>query len=245
MIWLPIVLATFTVVALIVVDERVPAGGPRNLRWVAVWKPLSSVLVVAGAAQSFTRPAGSYDTGYSLLVLLGLLLSLAGDVLLIIPFRQSFPAGLAAFLLAQLAYAATFIYLQISRGLGVVWAVEEVAAVVLAVAAWVMYSYLGPHLGKLRAPVVIYMIVISVMLHRAIALLAAVIANPGASSLSPIGAGLACAGALLFYLSDAILAADRFAFGGRLPHSHLWNLSTYYAGQALIALSASFITLSI
>ena len=50
---------------------------------------------------------------------------------------------------------------------------------------------------------------------------------------------LIVAGALLFYLSDAILAIDRFRLDGQMPHGHVWNLSSYYAGQLLLALSVA------
>ena len=94
--WFPIPFVLFTVAALILVDERTPVGAPRNARWVLVWKPLSTLLVILVALLSFTQP-GRHDTGYSLLVLLGLLLSLAGDVLLIFPQPRAFLAGLIAF----------------------------------------------------------------------------------------------------------------------------------------------------
>ena len=45
-------------------------------------------------------------------------------------------------------------------------------------------------------------------------------------------------GAMLFYLSDLILAIAKFA--RPFKHSRLANLASYYAGQLLIALSASF-----
>src|SRR5690349_6268359 len=99
--WLPVPLLLLTVTALIVVDERTPASAARNRRWVGVWKPLSTLLVILVAALSFTLP-GSHDAGYSLLILLGLLLSLTGDVLLIFPSSRAFRAGLIAFLSAHL-----------------------------------------------------------------------------------------------------------------------------------------------
>ena len=52
---------------------------------------------------------------------------------------------------------------------------------------------------------------------------------------------LVLGGAALFYLSDAILAINKFRFGGQRPNYRLWNLTTYYVGQLLIALSASFL----
>jgi uncharacterized membrane protein YhhN len=233
--WLPIPLLVVTVTALILVDERTPPGAPRNVRWVMVWKPLSTLLVILIAALSFMLP-GAHDIGYSLLVLLGLLLSLAGDVLLIFPSHRAFLAGLIAFLSAHLAYIAAFVYVQVSRSLGANVVLELVAAVVLAVIGAAVYLYLRPKLGRMRVPVILYMLVISAMVHRALA----VVFMWPAGGAFPV---LVVAGALLFYLSDAILAVDRFKLDGSMPHGHVWNLSTYYAGQLLIALSASALTL--
>jgi uncharacterized membrane protein YhhN len=228
---LPIPLLLFTVTALILVDERRPVGGSRNLRWVAVWKPLSSGLVILVAALSFAGP-GPADATYSLLILLGLLWSFAGDVLLILPARESFIFGLIAFLFAHVVYAAAFARAQVALGAGSNMAAEVIAAAALAIIATAMYRYLQPSLGKLRVPVILYILVISIMLHRA---LAVAFALPATSTL------LMAAGALLFYVSDAILAIDRFKMHGRMPRGHLWNLSTYYLGQLLIALSASYV----
>jgi uncharacterized membrane protein YhhN len=51
------------------------------------------------------------------------------------------------------------------------------------------------------------------------------------------GAGtlMACAGAVLFLVSDSVLAYDRFA--GRIGGAQLLILGTYFPAQALIALS--------
>jgi uncharacterized membrane protein YhhN len=231
--WLPVPFLLFTVAALIIVDERARAG--RNRRWVAVWKPLSSLLVILIAALSFTLP-GPRDSTYTALIIVGLLFSLAGDVLLIIPSSRAFMVGLIAFLCAHLVYIAAFIHLQTSRELGSNKPAELLAAIVLAVIAAGVYSYLRPKLGKMRVPVIAYMAVLSVMLHRA---LAVAFVYQGAPA--PQMALLIVAGALLFYLSDALLAIDRFRMDGKMPHGHLWNLSSYYAGQLLLALSvASF-----
>ena len=46
---------------------------------------------------------------------------------------------------------------------------------------------------------------------------------------------LACAGALLFVVSDSFLAWNRFR--APLPHAPLWVLGTYFGAQWLIALS--------
>ena len=233
-IWIPIPFLLFTVTALIIVDERALPGAGRNLRWVLVWKLLSTLLVILVAALSFSRP-GTHDLTYSLLILGGLGLSLAGDVLIIFPSSRAFMAGLVAFLCAHLAYIAAFIYLQTSRELGRNLPAELSAALVLALIAAVVYRFLLPGLGKMRIPVIAYMTVITVMVHRA---LAVAFNYPG----QPLLSILIVVGALLFYTSDALLAINRFRMGDRMPHGRLWSLSTYYAGQLLLALSVTYAT---
>ncbi len=229
--WLPIPLLIFSVTALIIADERARPGQARNLRWVAVWKPLSSILVIAVAALSFAL-RGPRDTVYTLLILGGLVFSLAGDVLLIFPAPRAFMAGLVAFLCAHLTYTAAFVHLQVTREMGSNPAAELLAAAVLALAAVGVYNILRPGLGGMRLPVIAYMVVISVMLHRALAVAFVYNGSPGL----PI---LIVGGAALFYLSDAILAIDRFRMQGAMPHGRLWSLLAYYDGQLLLALSVA------
>jgi uncharacterized membrane protein YhhN len=235
--WLPIPFLLVTVSALIVVDERTGPEGPRNVRWVGVWKPLSTLLVILVAALAFTHP-GEYDPLYGALVLLGLVFSLAGDVLLIFSAPRAFMAGLVAFLCAHLAYIAAFVHLRIAGALGLApqgnLTAEVLGAVVIALVTGGIYFYLKPRLGRMKWPVILYMTAISIMVHRATAV---AFAYPS----RPVLDALVVGGALLFYLSDLILAIDRFRLGGKMLHGHLWNLSTYYIGQLLIALSVSWL----
>jgi uncharacterized membrane protein YhhN len=191
-------------------------------------------LVIATCGLSFTRPPEAHDTVYSLLLLAGLTFSLLGDWLLIFPDNaRAFLGGLVAFLLAHLWYIGAFINLQIAvlgarNGAG-----ELLIGIVLAVVGAVVYAYLRPGLGQMRVPVIGYILVISLMVHRALAIL---LVHPGPAT-QP---ALIVLGALLFYVSDAILAVNRFRLDGRMPHYRVYNLSTYYTGQLLLALSASF-----
>ena len=75
-------------------------------RQVGVWlgKPVASVMFVLIAFLY-----GAPETAYGQWVLAGLLLSLVGDVLLIPRGRPSFVIGLAAFLVAHLAFAGAFL----------------------------------------------------------------------------------------------------------------------------------------
>ena len=233
-IWFPLPFLLVTVTALIMVDERVRPGAGRNTRWVAVWKPLSTLLVIAVAGLAFAIP-GTHDVSYALLILAGLLLSLTGDVLLIFPTSRAFMAGLVAFLCAHVAYIGAFIHLQTSRELGGNMPAELIAALILAAVAAAVYRFLQPKLGKMRLPVIVYMAVITVMVHRA---LAVAFVYPGQPPL-PL---LIVFGALLFYASDAFLAINRFRYAGAMPRGHLLSLSTYYAGQLLLALSVTYAT---
>jgi uncharacterized membrane protein YhhN len=229
-IWLLVPLMYLTLVLLIRAEER----SPRDLQQIKILKPLCTLLVILICALSLTRPAGSYDELYTFLILAGLVLSLVGDVLLIPQDNpKAFLGGLVAFLSAHVMYIIAFIYLQF----GVIDAVnvpaEIVTAILLVIVGALIYRYLSPGLGEMRIPVIAYVVIISLMVDRAVAIS---IVHPG-PAVQPV---LIVAGASLFYISDAILAANKFRMGGQMPHYRMWNLSTYYSGQLLIALSASF-----
>src|SRR5437016_4443491 len=98
---------------------------------------------------------------YRWLVFAGLIWSLGGDVWLVFP--GGFMRGLASFLVAHLLYIAAFTPGGSSGLLLVPFAVFGAA----------MLGYLWPHLGKDRAPVVVYVAVIVVMGWRAAARAAA------------------------------------------------------------------------
>jgi uncharacterized membrane protein YhhN len=141
-------------------------------------------------------------------LLAGLVLSVAGDVLLLSARRPAFLAGLGAFLLAHVAYAAAFAAL----GTPSPWVTLPIAAAIPAVLAW-----LWPHLGPMRLPVVAYCLVISAMLWLALG-----VARPEIR-----------AGAALFYASDLLVARDRFVRPGFA--NRLVGLPLYYAAQLLLA----------
>lgn len=229
MIWIPIVALMASGWLLLRAESR----APRDVRQVKTWKPLATLSCIAICALSLAQ--ARFDALYTLLMLIGLTLSLAGDVLLIPQDNsKSFLAGLVAFLFAHVAYIAAFVYLQSTLDRPPDTLAELVAAVALAGVVAIFYRLMRPGLGKLRLPVLAYMLVISIMLHRALAIARI---HPG----PPVLPALILLGALSFYASDAILGLNRFRWGGRMSHYKLLNLSTYYAGQFLLALSASFV----
>jgi uncharacterized membrane protein YhhN len=134
---------------------------------------------------------------------------------------RAFLAGLVLFLLGHIAYAATF------AAHGARSELDYLVLVVLLLPALGFYRLLAPGLGRLRWPVVAYIVVISLMLGAAASLLAS-------PSVPPAAALLALGGAVLFYLSDVILAANRF---WRPLSWNRYSLFLYFGGQLLIAMA--------
>ena len=164
-----------------------------------------------------TAPSGLYRRWISL----GLLASLAGDILLDWP-ADLFVFGLGAFLLAHLAYLRA--YLSDCRQPA--W-----LALLLALGAGgTMFAILASaNLGPLLIPVACYALAISAMLWRALARLG----QPGLPSIST---RLAAGGAALFVLSDSLIGINRFV--APFDAAPLAIMLTYWLGQWAIAASA-------
>jgi uncharacterized membrane protein YhhN len=187
----------------------------RGPQWqVYLFKPLTTTLLLCLAALA----TNAHQPRYQRAIVVGLLCSLIGDVLLMLP-RDRFVAGLAIFLLAHLAYIVAFT--------AAVPAISSpaLALPVLAVAL-LLLRVLWPGLGTLRLPVVLYTLMILVMVWRAWA---------RNQAMPSSGALLAAAGATLFMISDAVLALNRFFRPHRLAQATI--MITYVAAQTLIALS--------
>lgn len=207
---------------------------PRDKRQIRLWKPLSTVLCIAIAALSFAQ--ANVASLYSLLVIGGLVFSLAGDWLLIDSDEKprNFALGLGAFFIAHLIYIAAFTVAQILRGVPLDMNREVGVASLLIILGMVTYFYMRPSLGNMAQPVLLYITVISLMVHRAVA---GVTIGGGLLTQGTLAAG----GALLFYISDFMLAINRFVFDGEGKANSVWVLSTYFCAQLFIALSASFV----
>jgi uncharacterized membrane protein YhhN len=198
----------------VVALDRGEARGSRAAVYVA--KPLATLLIIGLAALA----AGHADPGVARWVLIGLVFSLAGDVLLMLP-SDRFAAGLGSFLVAHLCYIAAFTH---EAG----FQAAPLVLLTLLVPIALVYRALSPNLGSMRAPVVVYIAVIAVMVWQAVARCAVV---PGS------GPKLAALGAILFATSDSVLALARFR--GKFRGSQSIVYATYFAAQWLIALSLS------
>ena len=188
--------------------------GNQRLEWLC--KP-AALVALTGAAIAL-RPD---EFHVKVVFVVGLLLSLAGDVFLMLP-SDRFIAGLISFLIAHLFYIAAF---TLDGGAG---RPSFPAAIALLVYGGLMLRLLFPSLGRMKAPVLIYMLVILLMVWQA--------ANRHLSVETTMSL-LALAGACLFAASDSLLPLNRF----RRPFrsAQFLILTTYYLAQYLIALSAA------
>ncbi|MHB1356377.1 MAG: lysoplasmalogenase [Anaerolineae bacterium] len=187
--------------------------GIRGTRWLQyITKPLTTILIITlGVLKLGTTP--DY---YRVLIVIGLVFSLLGDILLMLPQSRFIP-GLVSFLITHLLYTIAFIP---GIDLGILWLLPMLFILIA------MTAILWPKLGRLRVPVLVYALVIIVMAWRALARL---------HSLDNASAVLAAAGALAFCLSDALLAVERFRT--RFKLSPLLVLGSYYLAQWLIVMS--------
>jgi uncharacterized membrane protein YhhN len=164
----------------------------------------------------FAVSLGATGTTYGTLVLVALLLSWLGDALLLSSAQRVFMGGLAAFLLAHVAYTVAF------------WTTGPSLLVVLAAlvcfgaAGVITVRRLWPHLSAGdRPPVVAYVLVIVVMCAAA------------TGSARAFGSLVPVVGAACFMASDVAVARDRFVAPS--VANRLWGLPLYYFAQLLLA----------
>lgn len=184
------------------------------------WQPFPGSVLIKGCAvgalavlalgsRGIRRDAG--------VLALGLAFSTAGDVLLDLGARW-FVFGLGAFLLAHLTYICLFVR---NRTAGMrldaarLWAVILILAYSATLSVWIV-----PSVGELALPVVLYICAITAMVSTAI--------------LARFRQRWVGVGAILFLISDSLLAIHKFKTPVPLHDYLVWI--TYYLGQCGIAL---------
>ncbi|HEY8681999.1 MAG TPA: lysoplasmalogenase [Rhodanobacter sp.] len=219
--WLP--LATLAAALGAIVGALLAANDPGMgwhwLHWIC--KPLATVLILWLAWRA--QPALS--TRYRRWISAGIACSLLGDVLLMLP-QDLFVPGLLAFLLGHLCFLTALLgdsrfaarpwWLLASLGFG-------------AVNLYLLWDSIG---AALRLPVIVYVLVLTSMGGQAL-VRASMFARRGDPQRG--SACRAALGAMLFMLSDSLLAWNRFH--AAIPLSSLWVLSTYYLALWWIARS--------
>ena len=182
--------------------------------WISSRRLVPVTKVAASASFLVLGALGLGISDYGNLVVAALALSCVGDVLLGSRTKRALIAGIGAFLIAHLAYAAAFSTLQLNKlGFFAALIVWTFVTVLVILRLW-------PRLDKhYRVAVIAYCVAIVSMVSFA------------AATLLPLIAVAAC----MFAASDISVARDRF-----IVHSisnKIWGIPLYYLAQVLFAVS--------
>jgi uncharacterized membrane protein YhhN len=212
--------------------------GPEKQKY--IFKPLTtlSILILAGI-QTTTNPDSHF---YQLMIMAGLFFSLWGDIYLMLP-RDRFIQGLISFLIAHIFYIIAF-------SIDVPQMVPVNYLIPFLIYGFIMFRILSPDMGKLRIPVMVYIAVIMTMVFMAMNRFFII---------HDLYSIFAFCGAILFMISDTILAINKFLFQTKVSKALLFLdtgpnkeiprvkskfvlaqlliLTTYYSAQVFIALS--------
>lgn len=173
---------------------------------------MASIIALAAVLPASTPPA------YRLFILAGLSVSLVGDFFMMAE-KKKFTAGVIAFLAAQFFYVAAFLQTRPAS-------FDFMTALPFLVYAFFMMGVLYPRLGSKKAPITLYIGVMTVM---------AILAAQRYISMGGKSAFYALIGAGLFVASDTILALDRYS--RKIPAAQIFILGTYFPAQIFFALS--------
>jgi uncharacterized membrane protein YhhN len=192
----------------------------QNITFKYILTPLLTFTTVAAAIFSL-HFAGV--TSFRLIIIIALIFALIGDVLLMIEETDLFIHGLLFFLFTQLLYIAALV----SDYNFNLWTV--IPAIILITSILYLYFKINMKTRKHDIPLLFYMFAIGSMLYFAISRL-----NAGFSA----NALLFSTGALLFVVSDVLLAVDRFIV--KLPKKTVIVWFFYAPAQFLIGLSCYY-----
>lgn len=178
-------------------------------------KPVVIILIGIITFLSKISPTKNYKR----LILVGLGFSLFGDILLMLPM-DLFISGLIAFAITQIIYTVAF---SSVIGFDTSW----YRGLPFLVVGIVLIAFLWQDVSNLRLPVLIYAAVILTMAWQALGQW---------QRTGEKRALMAFIGAVLFVISDSLLAINRFSHA--IPASSLFVLGTYYIAQWFIGTSS-------
>lgn len=158
-------------------------------------------------------------------IIIALLFSFIGDTLLLFAEINElyFLLGLGAFLIAQLTYAFTFnkdrIKGKMTRGYPI--------AILILFGSYIQILFMSIYskLNDFTIPVIIYATTVTLM---------GVTAAFRLNSVHEKSYHLTFIGAILFIISDTVIAIDKFSYNNLLPFASILIMSLYIVGQFLI-----------
>jgi len=192
------------------------AVGTRNRR-LEYWAKPATLVVLVAVALALDPASSAVRAAF----VVALVLSLVGDVFLMLPGSRWFVPGLAAFLAAHVAYVVGF-SLDPGSGTALLVGVLVVLAVMVPVGVRLVRA-VHRSAPPLVGPVTAYVVVIAAMVACA----------------TGWGNGWAVAGAWLFATSDTGIGESRFVRPqwSDAPPARLAIIVTYHLGQAGLVLS--------
>lgn len=168
---------------------------------------------------------------YCRTMVFGFILCSLGDLFLKLDDSQPasstkyFICGLVAFLLGHIMFVGAFVF-DGGNTRCIAWGVFSYAYVLVIL----YFSLPNIHKVVLSVGVTVYALVIGTMLHRSASLAIDKFPNERSSMIALVGA-------FVFLVSDTVLAINRFVTP--LPHSRAINISAYFLGIALLAVSCA------
>lgn len=186
-------------------------------------KPATMIFLILWLVQQ-----GGFS-GWMIWFVFGALFSLVGDIFLMLPYNL-FLGGLISFLLAHIAYI-----IGLNETLPPIRVPGLTVFIVITIIAWQTFSRLAAGLdskglSRLKIPVLVYTMIISLMTLSAINTLQR-------ADWSFNSAVLVSVGGILFIVSDFILAWDRFV--SSISHIRLKTMITYHLSQVGILIGAA------
>jgi uncharacterized membrane protein YhhN len=181
-----------------------------NQTLIYILKPGTMLMIILFALTSTSST-------YTWWIIIGLFLSLLGDIFLMVP-KDRFIYGLVSFLIAHVCYIIAFLQIPLQQGVSVLVTVSLLAIAILFFIQVVKGKrFKGGY--PLIVAVFTYILLITSMVWVSI-----LTENP-----------FIIVAAFLFYFSDATLAWDRFI--KPLKYRHYFVMSTYFLAQYLFSLS--------
>ncbi|MEO8795821.1 MAG: lysoplasmalogenase [Daejeonella sp.] len=210
---------SFGIIALLnLLSETMPQHDMR-----LVVKPLICILLFTYLA-TITRLTGTFRK----LIFTGLCFSFIGDCVLILANKSPhfFTAGLVAFLIAHIFYSIAF-YRDFKKDPMASKKYGNAMLFIMGIFSITYYAFLRNYLGDMRLPVLLYIFVISMM---------AILAGYRYMRINMLSFNLIYVGAILFVISDAALAYNKFV--SAYPYSGVLIMGTYMVAQYLITMGA-------
>lgn len=185
-------------------------GGPVYL--IYIFKPLTMICIITIALLAKNPPS----TKYKYAIIAGLIFSMIGDVLLSLPM-DVFIFGVVSFTIAQIIYTYAF---RSGRD----FRFRFITVLPFVIYGITVFLVLQPGLNGMSIPVAVYIVVIMIMAWQA---------WDQWDDVRTRWALLAFIGALLFVISDTLLALNKF--GEPFAAARALTLTMYFSAQWLIS----------